>query len=409
MSIRRRLLFAAATLLILLGVAELGSRIVWNGIEARAFATRQGAGEALLANNRINFMSQTDGVYGYALRPGLYTLKTRPESRMPTRYFAVTPEGFAQRAQVPVERASNVLRIAAMGESTTSGHEADTGNYPIHLRAVVAEHASDGRAVEMLNAGVPGWVSDQLALRAERQVARYRPQIVILYAGWNDFQSYDPYRAAPARSWFTDNYGNPYRIESDFPLKLPVLAVAAAQRVRNRWESAPVLTSTPTGSYSATVQENYRFLTASLDRIVATFRSAEPGVTIAISTLVARWPHGSDFESDLGRTWWMKYWNLGPEKASEAMRRFNQFLRDYAAGHGLALIDAERAFDDLDRPSMMRDFAHMTDEGYELLANVMYEDLRRGGHLRGEPNPRLQELLDKYRKSPTSSVRNASD
>jgi len=100
----------------------------------------------------------------------------------------------------------------------------------------------------------------------------------------------------------------------------------------------------------------------------------------------------------------MKQWSLGPDQASQALRRFNQFLREYAAANGLALIDNERAFDELDRPAFMTDFAHMTDEGYELLANVMYESLRRDGHLKGEASPRLPELLAKYRRNPAAAT-----
>jgi lysophospholipase L1-like esterase len=400
MSVGRRLLFTAVTLLLILGIAEIGCRIAWNRIEARAFDVRKGAGEASLVNNSINFMMQADGIYGFALKPGTYGSDTKSDS-VPFSYV-VNKEGFGQRDSPAITRGDNVLRLAAMGESTTMGHQVDHGNYPAFLRRIVAEFAGDGRRVEMLNAGVAGWVSDQIALRAAHQVAAYRPQIVILYAGWNDFQSYDPYRDAPAQSWFTQTYGNPYRIESDFPLKLPVLAAAAFQYLRSQHEASPALSTTPTNGYSATPQENYRFLAANLDRTVAALRATEPDTTIAICTLVARWPQGGQaaYESALGRTWWMKHWNLDLETASASMRRFNQFLRDYAKDHNLPLIDAEKAFDDLDRGTMLRDFAHFTDEGYELLANVMYEELRRGGYFKGRSNPRLQELLTKYRRVP---------
>jgi len=288
MSPARRLSFAALTLLILFGLAELASRLIWNAIEARALGVRDGKGAAMLASNAINFMMRSDGVYGYSLRPGLYS----PAGTQP-RVF-VNADGFGQNELVPVERAPNSLRLAAMGESTTHGHNVESGNYPIHLRDLVQRLASGGRTVEMLNAGVSGWVSDQVALRAERQVARYRPDLVVLYVGWNDFQSYDPFRDAPQHSWFETAYGNPFRIESDFPVKLPVLAIAAFQYAQSRIGSvlgaAPTLTSTRTGEYHATPPENYRFLTKSLDRILAAYRANGPGTTIALSTVVGRWP-----------------------------------------------------------------------------------------------------------------------
>ena len=69
-----------------------------------------------------------------------------------------------------------------MGESTTQGHSTDVGNYPVYLKATLEQRARGYAAVEIINAGVSGWTSDQLALRAERQLAAYRPDIVVLYA-----------------------------------------------------------------------------------------------------------------------------------------------------------------------------------------------------------------------------------
>ena len=54
----------------------------------------------------------------------------------------------------------------------------------------------------MLNASVSGWVSDQWAMYSESELNRYAPDIVIFYGGWNDFQSYDPFKGVPRVSYF---------------------------------------------------------------------------------------------------------------------------------------------------------------------------------------------------------------
>jgi hypothetical protein len=93
----------------------------------------------------------------------------------------------------------------------------------------------------------------------------------------------------------------------------------------------------------------------------------------------------------------MKQHGLSPAQAAAALERFNSLIRDYAKSRGLLLIDAERAFSDLERARLQWDFAHMTPHGYEMLAEVMYDALRSAGVVDGERSPRLEQLRNKYR------------
>ncbi len=189
MSYTKRILFAVVTLCLLAVAMEGTARLVWKRLAARAFAATQQRGEELLANDAIQFLKRPDPLYGFILKSGLHETA-----------IVTTAEGFAQRESVPLERTPGTLRLAAMGESTTMGQNVDHGNYPSYLRKLLSQQGQ--RGVEVINAGVAAWVSDQVALRAENQVAAYQPDIVILYVGWNDFQAYDPYRPAPDRSFF---------------------------------------------------------------------------------------------------------------------------------------------------------------------------------------------------------------
>jgi lysophospholipase L1-like esterase len=391
MSLSKRLTFAAVTLLLLLVTAEGLGRLIWWRLEARALDRRAERGEIQLRNDAINFMKQADRLYGYVLRPGFER-----------GGHVINAEGFAQRETVGVDRRPGTLRVVAMGESTTQGHHTDVGNYPVYLKAALKERARGYADIEMINAGVSGWTSDQLALRAERQLRAYRPDIVVLYAGWNDFQSYNPYRPAPARSWFEEAYGVVApgdRLGLRSVQLLSAAYTSVSTRVAGKIRSLGIRGAEPPPAAG----DVYRFYRASLHRIVDAYRQEDPGVRIAICTLVGRWPMAPPEDtSDPG---WIKERRLGPAEAAAAVDRFNDLIREYARAQGLILIDTAAAFASLDRQALMWDFAHMHAEGYELLALVIYDGLVRAGAVAGAPSPRAEALMVKYRlgAAPASS------
>jgi lysophospholipase L1-like esterase len=329
-------------------------------------------------------MKQPDGHYGYVLRPGF-----------DRGGQATNAEGFAQRDTVGVSRQPGTLRVIAMGESTTQGHNTDSGNYPVYLKAVLRQRARY-EAVEMINAGVAGWLSDQLALRAERQLAAYRPDVVILYAGWNDFQSYDPYAPPPARSWFDEAYGA-MPLGDRLGLRSLELLSAAYTSVRARAARAIDSRWTPRGQLRP-AEAVYRFYLVNLDRIAAAFRAQHLPVRIALCTLVTRWPMAPpDDHSSPG---WMPIRRVDQAEAAGAVAQLNDLIREHARSRGFVLIDAAAEFASLDRRALMWDFMHFYPEGYELLAEVMYDSLLRAGAVTGAPSPRLEALAAKYRLCP---------
>jgi lysophospholipase L1-like esterase len=265
-----------------------------------------------------------------------------------------------------------------------------------------------GKEVEMINGGVAGWVSDQIALWAEKKVSAYQPDIVVLYVGWNDFQTYDPLGPPPTDSFFDQHYGSARLFVQSAPLKLLAFASAAygyysrkaELRGQRRAAKAGKISSTQSEplQFRTTPAENYRFYLRNLDRIISAFQNQGSTVQLAICTVAGRWPDGTEaeFNSDLGATWWMKQHRLGPIQAAATLDRFNDMIRDYAKTRGLVLIDVAKSFADLDRSKLQTDFAHLTPEGYELLAEVIYDGLRRAAIVNGAPSTRLNELRTKY-------------
>lgn len=396
MSTGRKILFSAATLLVLLGVLEGAARLVWWRLEEQAFVIRRASGEKALRNDAINFMKQADGTFGYVLKPGFVRGGTY-----------INAEGFPQRETVSLAKNPGTIRLAALGESTTQGHHVDTANYPLYLRRLIREYGRGYMNVEMINGGVSGWISDQVALWAENKVSAYRPDLVVLYIGWNDFQSYDPFSSPPVDSYFDQKYGSARLFVQSSPLKIVAFASAAygyfARKVeKRRSPSKPgkINSARPQQpQYKSAPAVNYQFYLRSMDRIITEFRNRDSKVRLAVCTLVGRWPYGTeaDFKDGQGATWWMNRHGLDPVQAAAALDRFNGLIRDYAKTRGLLLIDAVNSFSDLDRGKLQWDFAHLTPEGYELLAEVMYDALRSAGVVNGEPSARLAQLRNKYR------------
>ena len=174
-----------------------------------------------------------------------------------------------------------------MGESTTQGHNTDSGNYPVYLKAASSSWLRV-REVEVINAGVSGWVSDQLALRAEQQLAAYRPDIVVLYTGWNDFQSYDPFGPPPNAAtssrrleWCRPASGS----GSVGPAALGGRAWVAPVGRRDEVAAAR-------GAEPPARRRRVPLLPGQPRPHRARVPTAGPGVRIAICTLVGRWPMG---------------------------------------------------------------------------------------------------------------------
>lgn len=82
---------------------------------------------------------------------------------------------------LPIPRQAHTPRLALLGDSCT--HWGDPP-YGVVLRELLARRW--GEPVEVLNAGVAGYSSEQGLYRLQYRVAVYKPDIVILYFGWND-------------------------------------------------------------------------------------------------------------------------------------------------------------------------------------------------------------------------------
>ncbi len=373
------------TVLLVFAVIEGSARLIWWRLESRALRLTQLHGTEMLRGDAIHFMKEPDGVLGFTLKPGNYGAS-----------LWINSQRFPQRDTIPVARRPGYLRIACLGESTTFGNSS-VSNYPAFLRGILER---DGRAFhgyEVINAGVPGWDSDQVERRTRREIAPLKPDVAILYVGWNDFQSYDPLGPPPQMSNFEMYF--PGASGTFLSARETLKSVALLQEL---YRSKHQVTQTTTVE-TPTPSQTYRFLTRNLDRIVADLRAENPGVKIFICTLVARWPVGTPEEwAAIPGVWWMTKHHITPDGAPAWVDRINGQLRAFASTHSVSLIDLAAVFGDLDRSKLQYDWAHMISEGYELMAWTMFAALEKEGIVQGQEDPRYAQLLAQFRMAPSA-------
>ncbi len=373
------------------GVVESVARIVWWRMERESLRAHYQRGEVVLNNDAINFMKMPDGVYGYTLKPGFKNDNN-----------TINSQGFRRSADVPVRRSPRSLRVVCLGESTTFGSD-DESNYPSFLQRILETDAIGYQSYEVINAGVPGWISDQVALRVHRQIAALEPDVAILYVGWNDFQSCDALGPAPVESSFTYWYGRSGWMEYANGASRTVTLLTA-------WAHGGLAAPAAHGAGAAAAainapEQRYRFLIRNLGTIVSDLRSANPSIRIFVCTLVGLWPQGTpEMWSKIAAPGWVQQHHLSPDQTARLVGEMNQQLRQFSASHETVLVDTAAIFDPLDRTRLQWDFAHMFKDGYELMAWAMLDALRSSGTVTTRPSTRYEQLLSVYRVPSSSQV-----
>ncbi len=125
-----------------------------------------------------------DSDLGHALPPGLETTQrgATPDETVEVR---VNREGLRMR-EVERRKPAGVFRIACVGDSLTFGWRVpEPSCYPRRLETLLRD-AAPGRAIEVLNFGVPSYSSYQARLRVEGDVGSFDPDLVVVAVGVND-------------------------------------------------------------------------------------------------------------------------------------------------------------------------------------------------------------------------------
>jgi len=127
------------------------------------------------AERPVTLIYEPHSFYGHVLKPNQ---NFRDASGS---HFSIGPHGM--RGEEPaMPKDPSIVRIYAVGGSSVFDHLA-MPSWPERLGPLLS---TAGKRVESFNGGVPGYSSRETLSFYRDRVARYQPDIVILYAGWND-------------------------------------------------------------------------------------------------------------------------------------------------------------------------------------------------------------------------------
>lgn len=105
------------------------------------------------------------------------------ESTTYGRPLTINSRGLRDR-EYAFAKPAGTKRILALGDSYTWGY--GVGDEELYTEVLERAAARDGRAVEVLNAGVSGWGTDQEYLFFREEGIRYEPDIVVVTFFFND-------------------------------------------------------------------------------------------------------------------------------------------------------------------------------------------------------------------------------
>jgi lysophospholipase L1-like esterase len=139
---------------------------------------------------RANRVYMEDARTFWRVRPSVrieaknYLLPLGVRERFP---FTMTTNRMGFRGEIlPREKPAGVLRVIAVGNSSTFGWGVEDGEtYPASLSPALGR-VLPGRRIEVMNAGVPGFASFQGRRLLEEEVLPLSPDFVVLAFGFND-------------------------------------------------------------------------------------------------------------------------------------------------------------------------------------------------------------------------------
>jgi lysophospholipase L1-like esterase len=283
-------------------------------------------------------------------------------------------QGF-RGAALATQKPAGVRRIACVGASTTYGLEvqAEEAN-PSQLGALLRKTHG---AWEVINAGVPGWLSSETLVDLELRVLPLQPDVVVILEGrnelfpqaYNDFKpDYTHYRR-PGFNYSVSNYGH----KELFGWSRLAMLACTLRGERFGWSEKAehplyggiVWEHRPTTAEAArNLQDSSRMapLQSNLESMIELCRAR--GILVVVCTMAFR-------SEKLA----MDELQPDPQIApilGQQVERNNELAREVAGRLGAQIVETARL---AERPELFFDDCHMNAEGHRLFAQMVYDRL----------------------------------
>lgn len=258
------------------------------------------------------------------------------------------------------------LRIAVVGASTVAGAYARTNSLTFpHLLETRLRQAMPGRQVNVINAGVEGYTVRDIDTLVERAIIPLRPNLLLIYPGFNDMTSICRAGARKASAALQ-------------PVPAPGLPRWVLSRELIAKNTLP-LRAAPVRTGQADLKKNFpAFYGATLAKTVTKLEAA--GIKPVLMT-VARGFKPNDGASGRRMATTALFYNhcLDFDRLNEAGALFNQVIADVARARGTSLIDLGNMMPS--GPTHFVDAAHFTRAGEELSSKIIFDALVNGSGL----------------------------
>ena len=305
------------------------------------------------ANAVMDDMTTSDPASGLVvLRPG-FAVTGRNTS------IKINSLGF-RGDEIARKKPPNTIRIACMGASTT--FSADVSNnhktWPHQLQEALQTEYPDVK-IEVINAGVPGYVIADSAVALKQRVLPLEPDIVIL-AAHNDIV-YDTREEAVRRGFIAPTENNLWPVTKWLSRQSMLFdLVYKNSRLLLGHDGGPVrkLASVPID-----MPTRYMRRVAEIDDTLRQRR-----IPLVLSTFVAKYRRDQSRETQLanaGMAFYYMPW-MTIEALLDEVDDYNGALLQYAAAHNVPVVD-DRTMIPAD-PQHFVDWIHLTDEGSALMA-----------------------------------------
>lgn len=261
------------------------------------------------------------------------------------------------------EKPAGAYRIVMLGDSVTFGMAGDGCHYPGALQRLF-DAAGDGRRVEVINAALEGYNSQDALRLLEGELMSYSPDMVTALIGWNDLVKHDP--ASPGISDAKARMA--YALFDVYLIKFWRKVVYSQLR--------PALL-TPGTEIAPEEEESFRAYVPlvykeNLQRIISTAQAAGSDVVLFTLPSLLR----PDMSPEDVAKLYFPHFTYNLRKFLLLHERYNDTIRALGEANGVPVVDLQEPLRGRESELFM-DTAHLECEGLAVVGRHLYGILRQ--------------------------------